>query len=192
MASTNRKERDMGAFNELFVQRENDDPKFAALSFPWTGKMYVEGYKQAVEIIKNAIEQTGGNNGIVYPLAFLCRHALELALKESIIEACRLKGEEPPHEVYQSHYLQNLIKYLEVAYPDVTGPDWDKARKFLETLGRADPNGEFPRFRSTTKGHLIEVRGNVFVGRIVKESLHCLEYLEGLLIEIEMHSQEPS
>ena len=77
----------MTAFNQLFIRRKDDDSRFAALSFPWTGRMYVEGYTQAVDIIKRAVERTGGNNALVYPLDFLCRHSVELALKESVLKS---------------------------------------------------------------------------------------------------------
>lgn len=149
--------------------------------------MYIEGYKESVEIIKSAVERTRGNNAIVYPLAFLCRHAVELGLKESILEACRLSGREPARGIHERHELDYLTEKLKDAYPKVEeDTQWGNVQRFLQTWESADPRGEFTRYRLNTGGKTVEVDGNVYVGRIIQKSLECLDFFEGLLTEIEM------
>ena len=178
--------RNQNDFDDLFTMKNGDDRKFAALSFPGNGHMHIVGYIKSIEIIRDYVLKKGGNNAIVYPLAFVCRHAIELALKESIEKACEVYTQNTPKFLWSTHDLQKLVGALEMVYTDVkTFSDWAKARQFILKLNRADPNGEFTRFSRDTAGQSIQVKDTIYVGRIVESSLNCLDSLQGFLIQLE-------
>lgn len=77
---------DEEAFNELFSHNTNNCRRFSALWFFRDGNigMYYFGYKNAVDILLEWFSKPNDDNGTIYPLMFLLRHAVEIGLKESI------------------------------------------------------------------------------------------------------------
>jgi hypothetical protein len=71
---------------------------------------YVEGFEEAAQVLLKQIESDDGvqataSDRLVYPLIFLCRHSIELRLKELIEEGNRCLGTS---EKSTGHHLMSL------------------------------------------------------------------------------------
>jgi len=154
--------------------------------------MYIEGYKEALELLVSHIEKKRANNAIVYPIMFLCRHSTELALKESIIKSCESLGQEIPKEVFKSHNLKSLVEKLEETFPDIKrDPNWTNNKNFFEKWESADPNGEFARYPRNTSGDSFVISDDkISISKIVKESKEALDTLDSVLAQLEDYMQK--
>ena len=79
---------------------------------------YLEGSRKAAIATLAAVEDGASPDYLVFPLAFLWRHHLELALKDVIATGQALNGEE--HGVPKTHRLSEL---------------WNRAKRHIEPLG---------------------------------------------------------
>ena len=80
---------------------------------------YVEGYRRAaVALFRWAVETHESPERVVFPLAFLWRHHIELALKEIIAVGRQVRGEPWGHP--SGHRLREL---------------WDEAKAHLAACG---------------------------------------------------------
>lgn len=184
------------AFDELYLQRKDDPPEFAALWFSRDGDMGMHffGYQNATKILLNWFFEPNDDNGTVYPLIFLIRHTVELGLKESIMSALRLGSKSislPKEElkrVWRTHDLQFLSetcgKLLE-EYKISEYGDWIETRQFLQRWQDADPNATFGKYSVSTEGIPYDVKGNVYAGRIVIMGMKAIEILSNLLSKLE-------
>ena len=102
---------------------------------------YVEGYRRAaVALYEGAVETNESPDYVVFPMAFLWRHHIELALKDIIAAGRQLAGEPwgfPPH-----HRLLDLWRD---ARPHITqcgdpaAPELDNVEANLREFETVDP-----------------------------------------------------
>lgn len=87
-----------------------------------------------------------------------------------------------PHKIWSTHDFVRLINILESTFPRLKKDrGWPKAKTFLYKWDSADPNGEFTHFSRDTEGKSIQGKENVYVGRILENSIYCMDSLGGLL-----------
>jgi len=190
---SNKRERNQQAFEDLLLYKSEESPKYSALWFSnMAPDMYIEGYKEALELLVSHIEKKRADNAIVYPVMFLCRHSIELALKESIIKSCESLGQEIPKNVFKSHNLKSLVEDLEETFPDIKrDPNWTNNKNFFEKWESADPNGEFARYPRNTSGDSFKASDDkISISKIVKESKEALDTLDGVLAQLEDYMQK--
>lgn len=156
--------------------------------------MITEFYPQnswlaAVNIAKH-ISKTGGDNGTIYPLIFLIRHAIELGLKE-ILDRLHKYGynlEPFPKKVWEKHDLCYLISKVELAGSVLKldkYEDFQDMKVFIQILDLADPTGTFGRYPRLKGGKPVSVKGNVYAGHLVSLGLKTFEVFENILTALE-------
>lgn len=148
---------------KLFVEPSEDVPfrlkfcvNYGSYSTPaWNESMnYAEGYCQAAVILMRELlaDETNTSDKIGYPLFFLHRHAVELAMKKLIGDISRCQGNQQDYP--NTHSLLGLWKILKDLMASMAlGPDsdLDNIRDLLEQVDQIDPAGAAFRFPETTK-----------------------------------------
>ena len=130
-----------------------------ALSLPGSGassgaQLYIHGYRRAAEALFSHVDRCErmSPDYIVFPLVFLWRHHLELALKNVIASGRELQGENP---TFPAHHrlrdLWNTAKAYVVVYGDPEAPELANVESNISEFERIDPAAigfRYPRDRS--------------------------------------------
>ena len=119
-------------------------------------RAYVEGYRRAAEsFYEHATRcQRMSPDYVVFPLAFLWRHHLELALKDIISTGQGLAGEEA--DFPKRH---NLLQLWRLALPyvvvqgDPNAPELDNVASNIKEFERIDPQATGFRYLQDKKGN---------------------------------------
>ncbi|QKJ89256.1 hypothetical protein PMPD1_4357 (plasmid) [Paramixta manurensis] len=116
---------------------DSDSHNNACLNYqPGTALAYAEGYRLAADILTAHIENTSRDQDtLVYPVLFLYRHHLELAMKY-LIRLCRQLVAEPEQYGTDGHDLNRL---------------WEQARKIVR-----DADETFPAKNFSLTGALVK------------------------------------
>ena len=120
---------------------------------------YVEGYRRGAEILVHFVNDHGRDQDfLVYPILFLYRHHLELAMKRIIRRLPRLLNRElTSHEVgeLRKHSLNGLWQalkpmvssiYKAVEWPAARSEDIAGADDYICQLSEIDPDSESFRY----------------------------------------------
>ncbi len=96
----------------------------------WFG--YAEGYKRSGDVlVQHVIDTQSDQDFLVYPIIFLYRHALEIALKHILVKGFQLLDKEQP--LPKQHRLAQLWQpcrqILEEVWPEGPKEDLDAARR---------------------------------------------------------------
>jgi len=124
------------------------------------------GYKFAADILVKEIKEksiplTSFNlrdvESLVYPIAFLYRHYLELRLKEIIKEGRDLIGDDPTYKT--THNLiklwENAKSVIEKVYPNDDPQVLIEAELFLKTFNEVDSMSESFRYPTDKSGNTL-------------------------------------
>lgn len=149
--------------DRLFQRSLQHDPAIARLrSDP---DAYTHGYRRAAEyLVKCALTNQRDCNALAYPIVFLYRHHIELALKRIIwcvpgILSRELTDQERKH--LNSHQLKPLWDDLEPIFGSICkAVNWKKpkaadlygAREYIRQLSEVDPSSESFRFWKLKSG----------------------------------------
>ena len=113
------------------------------------------GYKDAADmVVERAIESKRGMDTLVYPVAFLYRHYLELCLKELVIHGEQLldKVDSLKH-VHRIDLLWKTVrKLLEVVWPDGSSDDLDAVENCICEFCQFDSQSMSFRYPITKDG----------------------------------------
>jgi len=114
-----------------------------ALRQPGNGaRLYVHGYRRAAEALFNHVKSSErmSPDYILFPLAFLWRQHLELALKDAIATGREIDNEDP---VYPAHHrlrdLWNTAKPYISVYGDADAPELANVEANIEEFEGIDP-----------------------------------------------------
>jgi hypothetical protein len=152
--------------------------------------------KEAAKILLDWMDQGGGGNYAFYPMVFLLRHCVELELKEDIVGLHALKGstDSVPGWVWRQHSLSRLAQEVEdgmVANDLPFDESWTRVKSTLCLWERADPGGMFFRFSRDNDGKAVPLPEgltsnpkNLRAGRIAREGIYAIDWLDGLRSEI--------
>lgn len=115
---------------------------------------YEEGYRRAAVVLFEHVEETGrGLESLIFPLAYIWRHAIELQLKRILVDGSTLQEVDPP-----KHYKHNLVDLWELAKPilvaldDVEPEGTDVVEHVLGEIQKLDPEDTGFRFHQNRKG----------------------------------------
>ncbi len=118
----------------------------------WVGEnswcIYADGFKRAAELLIANVQSTYEINTVVFPILFLCRHYLELTLKE-VIGYGRYLNElagAPPG----GHDLQNLWQeaksYISKEISDISTGELASIESLILEIHSLDPTSEGSRY----------------------------------------------
>lgn len=133
--------------------------------------IYAYGYLKAADaLIEHLIEKEhGGADYFLYPILFLCRHHLELKLKNIIHAAARLTSRNILKDelkiINSCHELPTLFaiarKDIEEIWSESDKEPLEKAAKVLNDLEALDPKSfasRYPTNSKTNESHLKDYR----------------------------------
>jgi len=119
---------------------------------------YAEGYKQASDVLVAHILGKGTTDidFLVYPLVFLCRHAIELQLKGVIRDGERLLNRPRTRLDHHKHKIDSLWtaarKVLEEVWPEGDKSLLRSIDDVLTQFSRVDASSQAFRYPVDTKG----------------------------------------
>ena len=130
---------------QVVFDQDGDWWKLACLDYTHVSTrfgFYTEGYKVAADIaVENAISTRSSMDMLVFPIAFLYRHFLELALKETIGIARKYLGIAGSFPT--NHNLHNLWHVcrplLEEAFSSSPPEDLDNVQSIILQYATKDP-----------------------------------------------------
>jgi hypothetical protein len=117
--------------------------------------LYATGYKEAADIIVDQVVETGlGMDTLIYPVAFLYRHYLELRLKEIIIHGQQLldrsSGIQHLHRIDVLWFSCRHI--LEEIWPEGSNSDLDAVEACIIEFCQVDQQSTSFRYPITKDG----------------------------------------
>lgn len=161
----------------------------------WVG--YIEGYKLAADKLAETVTTSGRDQDfLVYPIVFLYRHAIEIALKYLIRLGCRLLDTEPSKLI--DHKLSklwlNCRPLLEQVWPEGPKEDLDAVGDVIAQFETEDPTAAGYRYPTDTKGQPFHTQHRVINLRNFAEVANrVLGLLDGCTMGISVyldHKQE--
>jgi hypothetical protein len=171
--------------NGLFSPRE-DWWQNACVNYmhdPWF--TYAEGYRRGAEILA---EQTTATNGeldtLVYPIVYLYRQYIELALKILVRDISLLI--DVPRESINTHDLATLWARVEAllcrAFPEEATGELQPVQETLSELASVDPKSDAFRYPVTAKGAAsIPGMSHINIAHFRERILVVEQFLEGAL-----------
>ncbi|MDD5519489.1 MAG: hypothetical protein PHI84_01585 [Kiritimatiellae bacterium] len=110
---------------------------------------YIEGYKLAADILVNKVNETGRSQDfLVYPIAFLYRHHLELLLKQIIADGRDLLKNEagyPQHHKIDALW-EEVKSLIRKTWKTADPPEMRKTDHVISEFMKLDPTGEGFRY----------------------------------------------
>lgn len=110
--------------------------------------IYADGFKRAAELLIGNVRSTYEINTVVFPILFLCRHHIELMLKEIIGYGLYLSEQvrTPPG----GHDLENLWNeakaYIRKEISDVSTGELEHIEHLILEIHALDPTSEGSRY----------------------------------------------
>jgi len=141
---------------DILFQSGNDWWHNACVNYgghPW--ELYATGYKDAADILAERVFETQRHaDFLIYPIAFLYRHYLELRLKEIIVAGQALL--DHPADFQHVHQLEVLWsscrKILEEVWPGSPAGDLDAVQNCIRQFSKVDPQSMGFRYPATKDG----------------------------------------
>lgn len=119
--------------------------------------IYADGFKRAAQLLISSVQSTYEINTVVFPILFLCRHHIELMLKEIIGYGLYLNEEVRPPP--GGHDLQNLWKeakaYIRKEISDVSTDESENIEHLILEIHALDATSEgsrYPVIKKRTQG----------------------------------------
>ena len=159
--------------------------------------LYCEGYLKAARVLANhALVHEYDRDILLFPIAFLYRHHIELSLKDLIQTAHLVASGQPRNS--EGHVLVDLWgdlkKLLGQLDESPRRNDLDAVKAYIRQLEQVDKQGQAFRYATSTKGkpHLREF--NVLDIRVFSEAMERLaSYLSGVSFRLNLlldHKEE--
>lgn len=150
---------------------------------------YAEGYRTAaVVLFESAVERGMSPDYLVFPLTFLWRHHVELALKDIIATGRQLAGEPwgfPPH--HRLLDLWNDAKRHVLMCGDPAAPELANVEANLVEFENIDPGADgfrYPLNRARTSRSLPNAPEHVNVGALHEAMEALANFLSGVRSEL--------
>lgn len=143
-------------YDELFTS-EDDWWNNACLNFVQDGwGMYAIGYKEAADVlVKHVNDERRYQDVLIYPIVFLYRQYLELAIKDLIRHGRRLLDiYEPFPKTHRINTLWNICSaLLSKISPGDSEREIKEIGRLLEEFCKVDPTSEAFRYPEDKNGH---------------------------------------
>jgi hypothetical protein len=146
-----------------------------------TWEYFVGAYGMAFDrLAKEELERWTGQSQLAEPLFFLCRHSIELSLKDTVREYS-----DPPGRIAEGHNLlqlwRDLVGLVNAAGLGDGSDDWTiYCGKLISHIHDADPDGERFRYPSSKNGREFELTRIELEGLAVAH-WHIGMYCEGTI-----------
>lgn len=170
---------------DVLVTDANDDGFLAQTMYRDGWEPYVFAYRKAAELLVEQVHQEKlWGNFLIFPIAFVYRHYLELRLKTLIQDCCELEG--IPASTGNEHRLLPLWgqcrPVIEKWLTSIPKSDMDAVEDTLKQFENLDANGQAARYPTDNRGqnssNLLGLRINVknFAETVTKAAtfLDCL------------------
>ncbi len=125
----------------------------------WIG--YREGYKLGADLLFQHVAETRSKQDfLVYPIVFLYRQALEVALKHLLIQGRELldQDEKLPNKHRLVPLWQSCRKILEHVWPGGPKQDLDAVTEVIEQFDEKDPGSFVFRYPVDTDGNTVHAK----------------------------------
>jgi hypothetical protein len=144
-------------------------------------ELFAEGYYRAAALLVSEVDKGEPSNILVYPICFLYRHFVEIALKEIIA-----RGEMLRHSV-QRNKAKNHGLSLDTASKLVKehlGSSFsDEAKRTIQEISNIDATSQFFRYTTSRKGNqFIPDHYVIGLGALKKKMVGVHDELMGAII----------
>lgn len=137
-------------------KEENRDWHLNALVGSYFGsdmRLYAEGYYLGANLLVDETNEGNPSNILVYPICFLYRHFIEIALKGIIERFGRLGYNVEIDQIRKTHDLATLLNIAgkltkEHLYTSFSG----EAEQTIREMNNVDPKSQAFRYTTTKKG----------------------------------------
>ena len=155
---------------------------------------YAVGYLKAGKLIMDWLEQNlRDQDYLVYPLAFLFRHYIELRLKEIYISACQYLDEE--QDIPKHHEIMNLwksamgkIKHIDVGDTTDMEKHIERVVKSYSQIDRLSTSFRYPIDKKNNPS--LDARSLIKIKRFGDETVELSEELEAISIAISVMNDQ--
>lgn len=154
--------------------------------FSFDLELYVEGFYSAANLLMDEIDKGQPSNTLVYPICFLYRHFIEIALKE-IIARCGRLGHNVKTSKVKNHKLErllNLADKLVKEHFDTSFPE--EIKRIILEINNVDPTSEVFRYATSKKGdHFFPSHDVIGLGTLKEKMARVHDELKGTLIGLD-------
>lgn len=124
----------------------------------WT--VYVRGYRVAADrLVEHALAERSDRDFLIYPILFLYRQFLELALKE-VIKYALMLSDETPAQPGNHHRLERLWNQVEELMPKVSDGSLEEhvavIRNAVQQFESLDPTSQLFRYPEKNDGRPVQ------------------------------------
>jgi len=153
--------------------------------------LYATGYREAARIVaKYACESRNDKDVLVFPVAYLYRHHVELVLKDlkstALYLTDRTQSDRPNHELMPLwNDLRPLLQEVE-AFPK---EELDGVTAYVQQLHEIDPKGEAFKFSTTKNGKpLLADKTQIHIRTLAEAMEKLASYLDFIGSRLELLS----
>lgn len=152
--------------------------------------LYVDGFYRAANILVDSLDKGEPSNILVYPVCFLYRHFIEIALKEIISRCLRLDRSGLTRNLRRllgGHDLGRLLnkadKLVKNSFPTSFS---DEVKNTILEIYNIDPGSDFFRYHASKNGDYFLSAPNVIGLGTLKEKMSGIhDELKGALIGLD-------
>ena len=180
---------DWNVFNELFSVDAKNPKELSDMDlrnfFPTA--IYSWDFHRTAQLLYKEWERDHKKFYLVFPIVFIVRHGVELALKDAILELDDYNGKGTTIEQNELHKTHNFYKLADFLQKELVasgfgphergGINDDEVLDLLRKWQAADPNGVIFRYALTTSGHQQMPKIDVNPEKILDLSNKIIEWL---------------
>ena len=152
--------------------------------------LYIDGFYRAASVVVDSLDKGEPSNTLVYPVCFLYRHFIEIALKEIISRCLRLDRSDLTRNVKRllgEHNLGRLLKKAdELVKKHFPTSFSDEVKSTILEIYSVDPGSDFFRYHASKNGHYFLPAHDVIGLGTLKEKMSGIhDELKGALIGLD-------
>lgn len=144
----------------------------------------IMGYREAAQVVFEQIQSDrSGRDTLIFPLAFLWRHAIELQLKWIVARGQVVVDEAA--EYPKTHNVQKLWAMAQVVIAELNEPDHgeiENTTRIIDELSALDPEATGFRYHEDKKGQpsLTTTPDSLDVGQVHEALSGVSQFLDGV------------
>lgn len=145
--------------------------------------LYIDGFYRAAVLLVDEVDKGAPSNSLVYPICFLYRHFIEIALKEIIIRCEKLQHKTETKKRVR-HELLPLLKTADKLVKNQFGGSFpEEIKQIIEEINSFDDKSDFFRYATCRKGkHFLPNHDVIGLGTLKQKMSKVHDQLKGALI----------
>lgn len=149
-------------------------------------RSYSEGYYLAAKLLVDKTDKGNPSNILVYPICFLYRHFIEIALK-AIIWRCLQLGHTVKNYSEGAHNLETLLAFASDLTKKLFGSSFSQeSEETIRELNNIDPDSQVFRYTRPKKGnHFFPEHSVIGLGTLKNRMSKVYDELLGTLIGLD-------